>query len=92
MTRTLTLVAAAATIAFTGLSFNATDAEAKRGSRYQQWEFDSSHPVKGYEGFAGGSGIGNYCSYRREPERKCWETRYGETCKIVSWRLIQKCY
>lgn len=91
MTRTFTLIAAAAAIAFSGISFTATDAEAKRGgSRYQQWEFDSRHPVKGFEGQ--GSDRGQYCSYRREPQRKCWETRYGETCKIVSWRLIQKCY
>ena len=92
MTRKITLIAAAAAIAITGLSFTPTDAEAGRsGSRYQQWEFDSRHAVKGFEGF---SGVGkSYCSYRREPERKCWYTRGGyEKCKIVSWRLIQKCY
>ena len=91
MPRKITLIAAAAAIAITGLTFTPTDAEAGRGSRYQQWEFDSRHPIKGYEGFGG---IGkSYCSYRREPERKCWYTRSGyEKCKIVSWRLIQKCY
>ena len=58
MTRTLTLIAAAAAIAITSFPLTATDAEAKRGgSRYQQWEFDSSHPIKGYEGFSGGSGM-----------------------------------
>ncbi|MFY0613782.1 MAG: hypothetical protein JXQ99_19785 [Hyphomicrobiaceae bacterium] len=93
MTRKFTLIAAAAAFAITGMSLTATDAEAKRGgSRYKQWEYDSRHPVKGYEGFAGGVS-GSYCSYRREPERKCWFTRGGyEKCKIVSWRLIQKCY
>jgi hypothetical protein len=91
MNTKLTLAAAALAIAIGGISFGASDAEAKRGgSRYQQWEYDSRHPVKGYEGFGGESG--QYCSYRREPERKCWETDSGyERCKIVSWRLIQKC-
>lgn len=91
-TRTLALMAAAAVIGLTSLSVTATDAEAKRGgSTYKQWEYDSRHAVKGYEGFSGNPG--EYCSYRREPERKCWYTRSGyEKCKIVSWRLIQKCY
>lgn len=89
MTPKFVLAAAAATIA---ISFTATDAEAKRGgSTYKQWEFDSRHPIKGFEGFSGKPGT--YCSYRREPERKCWLTRSGrERCKVVSWRLIQKCY
>ncbi len=90
MTRQFILIAAAASFAITGMSLTATDAEAKRGgSRYQQWEFDTRHPVKGYEGFNGRA----YCSYRREPDRKCFYSRSGrEICKIVSWRLIQKCY
>ncbi len=92
MTRKITLIAAAAAIAITGLSFTPTDAEAgRKGSRHQEWYFDSRHPVKGYEGFGGLSK--SYCSYRREPQRKCWYTRGGyEKCKIVSWRLIQSCY
>ncbi|MGI9480540.1 MAG: hypothetical protein ACR2PI_27875 [Hyphomicrobiaceae bacterium] len=94
MTRNLTLIAAAAAFAITGMSLTATDAEAKRrgGSNYKQWEYDTRHATKGYEGFAGGIS-GSYCSYRREPERRCFYTRSGyEKCKIVSWRLIQKCY
>lgn len=91
MTRKITLIAAAAAIALTGLSMTPTDAEASKSSRYKQWEFDTKRPVRGYEGFAGYGKA--YCSYRREPERKCWYTRGGyEKCRIVSWRLIQKCY
>lgn len=91
MTRTFALIAAAAALAVSGVAMTTTNAEAgKRGPAYLQWEFDSRHPVKGYEGF--GSRPGSYCSYRREPERKCWYTRGGfEKCKVVSWRLIQTC-
>ncbi len=94
MTRNITMIAAAAAIAITGLSFTPTDAEARKGgSRYQQWEFNTRHATKGYEGFAGVGKYSSYCSYRREPQRKCWYSRGGyEKCKIVSWRLIQKCY
>ena len=85
------LIAAGASLVIGAVLLVATDAEAKRGgATYQQWEFDSRNPQKGYEGFGSKSGV--YCSYRREPERKCWETRSGgESCKIVSWRLIQTC-
>ncbi len=91
----LTLIAAAAAFALSGFLATATDAEAKRGgSRYQQWEYDTRYMARGYEGFGGGGSYGGqYCSYRREPDRRCWITRSGyEKCKIVSWRLIQKCY
>lgn len=95
MTRKLILTAAAVAIAITGFTTTfSSEAEAGRGaSRYQQWEYDTGRrPARGYEGFAGGPGKA-YCSYRREPERKCWYTRSGrERCKIVNWRLIQKCY
>jgi hypothetical protein len=91
MNTKITLIAAAAAFAFTGMSLTATEAEAKRGTTYKQWEYDSPHMVRGYEGF--GSSLGSYCSYRREPTHKCWITRSGyEKCKIVNWRLIQKCY
>lgn len=93
MTRTFVLMATAAAVAFSGIAFSTGDAEAKRrgGSTYQQWEFDTAQPSRGYEGFSGG-GLGRYCSYRREPERKCHYSGGYEKCKIVSWRLIQKCY
>lgn len=89
-----TMIAAAAAFALTGAFATATDAEAKRGgSRYQQWDYDSPHMIKGYEGWSGGSYGGQYCSYRREPNRRCWNTRRGyEKCTIANWRLIQKCY
>ena len=89
----LTLSAAAAAHALTGAFATATDAEARKGgSRYQQWEYDTPHMVRGFEGFSGGP-LGRYCSYRREPDRRCRISRSGrETCKIVKWRLIQKCY
>lgn len=49
-------------------------------------------PRRGYEGFAG-IGLGSYCSYRREPWRKCTINRYGEEqCRTVGWRRIQHCY
>lgn len=90
MTRKITLIAAAAAIALSGLSMTPTEAEAGKG-RYQQWEFETKRPVRGYEGFAGINKT--YCSYRREPVRKCWYSRNGyEKCRVVSWRLIQKCY
>lgn len=94
MTRKIILTVAAAAFAITGLSMTATDAEAgSKSPCYQQWEYDTKHPVRGYEGFSSGAGGKAYCSYRREPERKCWYTRSGrEKCKVVSWRLIQKCY
>lgn len=93
MTRTAYMIAAAVTVAIASMAVTAPDAEAKksRGSTYKQWEFDSHSPLRGYEGF--GSNPGEYCSYRREPERKCYFTSSGyEKCRIVSWRLIQKCY
>ncbi len=93
MTRhTAYMIGAAVSVAIAGMAVT-TDAEARkgRGSSYKQWEFDTRHAAKGYEGF--GSNPGEYCSYRREPQRKCYFTRSGyEKCKVVSWRLIQKCY
>ena len=92
MTRTFAIFAALSALALTATTLLPADAEAKRGaSRYQQWEFDTRRPVKGHEGFSGPHG--RYCSYRREPDRKCWYRRDGsERCKVVGWRLIQKCY
>lgn len=50
----------------------------------------SGMPAPGYEGF---DGPGVYCSYRREPWRKCFNNRYGEyQCRTVGWRRIQYCY
>jgi len=50
----------------------------------------SRMPAPGYEGF---DGPGVYCSYRREPWRKCFNNRYGEyQCRTVGWRRIQYCY
>ncbi len=94
MTTKLTLIALAAATALTGITTGTNIAEAKsrRSNPYLQWEFDSKRPLRGYEGYAGIHG-GLYCSYRREPERRCYVSRSGrERCKIVSWRLIQKCY
>lgn len=94
MNTKLTLIALAAAVTLTGAFATATDAEANRGgSRYQQWQYDTRYMERGHEGFGGGSYGGQYCSYRREPDRRCWITRSGyEKCKIVGWRLIQKCY
>lgn len=47
-------------------------------------------PAPGYEGF---DGPGTYCTYRREPWRKCHNNQYGEyQCRIVGWRRIESCY
>ena len=49
-------------------------------------------PAPGFEGFIG-DGNNTYCSYRREPYRKCFNNRYGEeVCKTVGWRRIEHCY
>lgn len=90
---------AAAVIAVTGaMQFAISDsAEAKRGrggsSPSVEYSETTPHmPRRGYEGFAG-IGLGSYCSYRREPWRKCWINRYGEEeCRTVGWRKIHHCY
>lgn len=47
-------------------------------------------PAPGFEGF---DGIDNYCTFRREPYRKCFNNKYGEQqCRTVGWRVIQNCY
>lgn len=93
MTRTFILIATAASVALSGIAVSPGDAEAGKrdgGTPYRAWEFDTRNPVRGKEGF--GSFPGAYCSYRREPQRQCYFDHGFEQCKIIGWRLIQKCY
>lgn len=56
---------------------------------YQEWQYETKRPQRGYEGFPA---PGVYCSYRREPIRECNTDRQGrERCRVVRWRLIQMC-
>ena len=70
-----------------------SDAEARKGgSRYVSKTFVTPGPERGFEGFSSDI-YGRYCSYRREPVRRCRVTRSGrERCRIVRWHLVQKCY
>jgi len=87
ITKAAVLVALAA-VAGAGAMFTSGPAEA-RGSRFEQWTYESKEPLKGYEGFLF---PGYYCSYRRLPVRTCKYDQYGrETCKVTSWRLEQSC-
>ncbi|MEM6496389.1 MAG: hypothetical protein AAF709_06660 [Pseudomonadota bacterium] len=88
-----TIIAIAAATAVIAPLATATDAEAKRGGKSTYYEtFNTRHAERGYEGFVGGR-HNSYCSYRREPRRRCYISRSGyERCKIVGWRLIQHCY
>jgi len=91
-------VAAAAFAVVGAFQFAFSDsAEAKRGrgGSSPSVEFSETTPYmpnRGYEGFAG-IGLGAYCSYRREPWRKCYINRYGEEeCRTAGWRRIHHCY
>jgi hypothetical protein len=47
-------------------------------------------PARSFEGFWGGS---DYCSFRREPWRKCANDANGVSqCRTVGWRTIDVCY
>ena len=96
MTKKTAMIAVALVAATFGSMMGATEADAgkRSGGYYYYNSFDTgSRPARGYEGFAGVGKYGAYCSYRREPERRCWVTRSGrERCRIVNWRLIQHCY
>ena len=87
------MIAATAAAAFIPL-IASTGAEAgKRGGYYYSETFRTKHPERGYEGFVGIGKRSAYCSYRREPDRRCYVTRSGrERCKVVAWKLIQHCY
>ena len=64
----------------------------KRSRTSSRRRYTSRMPSPGYEGFDG-IGLGSYCSYRREPWRKCFNNRYGEEqCRTVGWRRIEHCY
>ncbi len=70
-----------------GSMFIASDAEAKKGREVQIQTYDFKDPHDGYEGTAGGG----YCSYRKEPKRKCFSKSGKRVCKVVGWRLVQIC-
>ena len=94
MTIKTTFIAIAAAAAVIAPLATATDAEAGRGGGKATYyePFNTRYAERGYEGFVGGK-VNSYCSYRREPRRRCYITRSGyERCKIVGWKLIQHCY
>lgn len=85
-----------AAIAAIGAFCVTTTAEAKKGrggSSYWSKTYETRGPARGYEGFIGFGHVSKYCSYTRYPVRKCFYTGSGRRkCRIVSWRLDQKCY
>ena len=50
-----------------------TDTEARRGGGEGTYyeTFNARHAERGYESFVGGK-VNSYCSYRREPRRRCY--------------------
>ena len=93
-TKMRALICAAAAAAVIAPMIASTQAEAKRGGSYHYSErFDTRYPEHGYQGFVGAGKYKAYCSYRREPKRRCFITRSGrERCKVFGWTLIQNCY
>lgn len=56
---------------------------------YEQWEYETKRPRRGYEGFPA---PGVYCSYRRIPNRVCTADKRGrQVCRVKSWTLQQSC-
>ena len=50
-------------------------------------------PVRGYSGFVRQGARSYYCDYVRYPNRSCSVDRAGrERCRIVNWRMEQRCY
>lgn len=90
---TAILGAAVAAVAITPIA-TSTDAAAKSSSGRTYYErFFTKKPERGFEGFVGVGKHGQYCSYRREPIRRCFYLSSGrEKCKIISWSLVQHCY
>ncbi len=91
---TAILCAAAAAAAILPIA-TSSDAEAgkRSGGYYYYEEFNTKRPERGFQGFVGAGKYGAYCSYRREPKRRCIYSHSGrERCKIVGWKLIQHCY
>ena len=90
---TAVLCTAVAAVAIAPIA-TSTDAEAKSiGGRTYSERFFTKGPERGYEGFVGIGKHSQYCSYRREPIRRCVLLSSGrEKCKIISWSLIQHCY
>ncbi len=69
--------------------FPTSDAEAQFRNRYQEWQYETKKPQRGYEGFPF---PGVYCSYRRTPNRECTTDKRGkQTCRITSWTMTQSC-
>lgn len=60
------------------------------GRRDRTWIIDTPGPVRGYSGFVGPRNY--YCDYVRFPDRRCHVDRAGrERCRIVGWRMVQRC-
>jgi hypothetical protein len=76
-----------AAIMLTGSS--AAQAQPLRDRTYEEWQYETKGPKRGYEGFPA---PGVYCSYRRVPNRVCdYDKRGRQRCRIKSWTLTQSC-
>jgi hypothetical protein len=72
-----------------GLTATMAHAQPFQRQPYEEWQYETKRPQRGYEGFPA---PGVYCSYRREPIRTCTSDRNGrERCRVTSWRLVQFC-
>jgi len=96
--RTAMLAIAIAAMGVVGAGQIVTSGVAKAQYYSDQGESSSSYsqgrtppmPRPGFEGF---DGPNTYCSFRREPDRRCYNDRNGEQqCQTVGWRMIQYCY
>lgn len=83
---------AAAAMAFVAV-LGAASAEAYAqfyGRSERQWIIETPGPARGYSGFVGPRNY--YCDYVRYPNRQCVVDRAGrERCRIVGWRMVQRC-
>ncbi|MGI9525409.1 MAG: hypothetical protein ACR2PG_27585 [Hyphomicrobiaceae bacterium] len=56
------------------------------------YESGSRMPDRGFEGFDGFGLDKEYCSFRREPIRRCKRRRGGRrSCRVVRWRVVEIC-
>lgn len=70
-------------------SSGTAQAQPLRNQPYEEWQYETKRPKRGYEGFPA---PGVYCSYRRVPNRVCdYDKRGPRKCRIKSWTLTQSC-
>jgi hypothetical protein len=64
-------------------------AEARGVKPFYSETYETTGPVKGYEGYVAPN---YYCSYKRYPNRVCSTDAQGkEHCRIAGWQLEQTC-